>query len=121
MSEHVGRTDIFRADVAVVGAGPAGLAAAVAAAEAGASVVVVDSAAQPGGQYWRHRPETVVPEPDGRGHHDWDVYLDLRSRFDAARSRGMLVYLPGRSVWMAQKHDDGFTLRTTPTLAPPTP
>jgi NADP-dependent aldehyde dehydrogenase len=120
MTEHVVQVDIFWADVAVVGAGPAGLAAAVAAAEAGASVAVVDSAAQPGGQYWRHRPETVIPDPDGRGHHDWDVYLDLRSRFDAARTRGAITYLPGRSVWMAQKHDDGFTLRTTPTLASPT-
>ncbi|MCH6468868.1 NAD(P)/FAD-dependent oxidoreductase [Sinomonas terrae] len=109
------------ADVAVVGAGPAGLAAAVAAAEAGASVAVVDAAAQPGGQYWRHRPETVVPEPDGHGHHDWSVYLDLRSRFDAARALGRITYLPGRSVWMAQKDDGGFTLRTTPTIASPAP
>ncbi|MEA5455881.1 FAD-dependent oxidoreductase [Sinomonas sp. JGH33] len=105
-----------RADVAVVGAGPAGLAAAVAAAEAGASVVVVDSAAQPGGQYWRHRPEHAVAA-DGRGHHDWGVYLDLRARFDAARAAGRIAYLPGRQVWMAQKDDDGFTLRTTPTVA----
>lgn len=108
---------VVPAEVAVVGAGPAGLAAAVAAAEAGASVVVVDAAAQPGGQYWRHRPESVVPEPDGRGHHDWSVYLDLRSRFDTARSRGMIAYLPGRSVWMAQRTDEGFVLRTTPTVS----
>lgn len=108
---------VVPAEVAVVGAGPAGLAAAVAAAEAGASVVVVDAAAQPGGQYWRHRPESLVPEPDGRGHHDWSVYLDLRSRFDTARSRGMIAYLPGRSVWMAQRTDEGFVLRTTPTVS----
>ncbi|MDQ4501449.1 NAD(P)/FAD-dependent oxidoreductase [Sinomonas sp. ASV322] len=104
-------------DVAVVGAGPAGLAAAVAAVEAGARVVVVDSAAQPGGQYWRHRPENVVAA-DGRGHHDWGVYLDLRARFDAARATGAIEYVPGRQVWMAQNDDGGFTLRTTPTVAP---
>jgi NADPH-dependent 2,4-dienoyl-CoA reductase/sulfur reductase-like enzyme len=42
-----------RVDVAVVGAGPAGLAAACAAAEAGASVLLLDEAAAPGGQVWR--------------------------------------------------------------------
>jgi len=40
-------------DVAVVGAGPAGIAAASAAAEAGASVVLLDDNPAPGGQIWR--------------------------------------------------------------------
>ncbi len=40
-------------DVAVVGAGPAGIAAAVRAAEAGARVVVIDEGFGPGGQIWR--------------------------------------------------------------------
>ena len=43
----------IRAEVAVVGAGPAGLAAACRAAEAGASVVLLDEAPAPGGQVWR--------------------------------------------------------------------
>jgi NADPH-dependent 2,4-dienoyl-CoA reductase/sulfur reductase-like enzyme len=41
--------------VLVVGAGPAGLAATAHAAEAGARVLLVDAAAWPGGQVWRHR------------------------------------------------------------------
>jgi D-hydroxyproline dehydrogenase subunit alpha len=41
------------AGVAVVGAGPAGLAAACHAAEAGAHVVLLDEAPLPGGQIWR--------------------------------------------------------------------
>jgi thioredoxin reductase len=40
-------------DVAVVGGGPAGMAAAIAARRAGASVVLVDEYAAPGGQIWR--------------------------------------------------------------------
>ncbi|HSJ06205.1 MAG TPA: FAD-dependent oxidoreductase, partial [Longimicrobiales bacterium] len=40
-------------DVAVVGAGPAGIAATVLAAAAGRSVVVLDEARTPGGQVWR--------------------------------------------------------------------
>lgn len=105
------------ADVAVVGAGPAGLAAAVTASEAGAAVMVVDAGAQPGGQFWRHRPETVVPTPDGKGHHGWRTYLDLRARFDAACHQGRITYLPGRQVWMAERVDAGFVLRTTSTVA----
>jgi len=42
-------------DVAVVGGGPAGIAAACRAAEAGAAVVLLDENAAPGGQIWRAR------------------------------------------------------------------
>ncbi len=104
-------------DVAVVGAGPAGLAAAVAAVEAGARVAVVDAGAQPGGQFWRHAPETIHPEPGGHGHHGWNTYLDLRARFDAAQRAGRISYLPGLQVWMAERSDTGFILRTTRAFA----
>ena len=40
-------------DVVVVGAGPAGLAAAVRAAESGARVAMVDDNPHAGGQIWR--------------------------------------------------------------------
>jgi NADPH-dependent 2,4-dienoyl-CoA reductase/sulfur reductase-like enzyme len=50
-----------RVDVIVVGAGPAGLAAATAAASRGRRVLVVDQGAQPGGQIWRHRDGEAVP------------------------------------------------------------
>lgn len=43
-------------DVLVLGAGPAGLHAALAAAESGAQVVLVDDNPLPGGQIWRQRP-----------------------------------------------------------------
>src|SRR6185503_6075728 len=41
------------ADVAIVGAGPAGLSAALAAKGAGANVTVIDEYPQPGGQFYR--------------------------------------------------------------------
>ena len=48
-------------DIAVVGAGPAGLAAATAARESGARVLVVDAFSAAGGQYFM--------QPLGNGQH----------------------------------------------------
>ena len=48
-------------DVLVIGAGPAGIAAALAAAPSGASVVVVDDNPAPGGQIWRGGPRADRP------------------------------------------------------------
>jgi NADPH-dependent 2,4-dienoyl-CoA reductase/sulfur reductase-like enzyme len=45
-----------RFDVLIVGAGPAGIAAACAAAESGATVGIVDDNPGPGGQIWRGLP-----------------------------------------------------------------
>jgi NADPH-dependent 2,4-dienoyl-CoA reductase/sulfur reductase-like enzyme len=43
-------------EIAVIGAGPAGLAAASAAARAGARVTMLDAFPDPGGQYWMQAP-----------------------------------------------------------------
>jgi D-hydroxyproline dehydrogenase subunit alpha len=51
--------DERQVDVAVVGGGPAGMAAAVAARGAGASVVLIDEYAAVGGQIWRRRYDEV--------------------------------------------------------------
>ncbi|HEX6560247.1 MAG TPA: FAD-dependent oxidoreductase [Longimicrobiales bacterium] len=48
-------------DVAVVGAGPAGMAAAICAAEQGKRVVVLDESGRAGGQIWRHRETATLP------------------------------------------------------------
>lgn len=48
-------------DVLVVGAGPAGLAAAAAAASRGARVGLIDAQATAGGQVWRHDVEQADP------------------------------------------------------------
>ncbi len=55
-----GTTDPF--DVLVVGAGPAGMAAAVRAAECGARVGIVDDNAAPGGQIWRKAAGEEIAE-----------------------------------------------------------
>src|SRR5262245_32356318 len=51
-----------RCDVVVVGGGPAGLSAAVAAAESGAKVVLIDERPVPGGQFYKQPiPELDLP------------------------------------------------------------
>ena len=49
-------------DVAVIGAGPAGIAAACRAAEAGRTVVVLDEGLGPGGQIWRPKLGGLQPK-----------------------------------------------------------
>ncbi|MEU8301355.1 NAD(P)/FAD-dependent oxidoreductase [Micromonospora sp. NPDC048909] len=105
-------------DVAVVGAGPAGLAAAVEAAEAGLAVALLDAAGQPGGQYWRHYDETHDRPADRVGHHGWPVFTGLRNRLDALRAAGRIRHLPGHQVWLITRDEGGtFTLRMTATAS----
>ncbi len=57
-----------RTELAVVGAGPAGMAAAVVAAQAGARVTVVDEYSRPGGQYWKQLPRAFeLADPGALG------------------------------------------------------
>ncbi|VEA64831.1 Rhodocoxin reductase [Serratia plymuthica] len=48
-------------DVLIIGGGPAGLAAARAAAQSGQSVLVLDDNPRPGGQIWRDGPGAILP------------------------------------------------------------
>lgn len=50
-----------RCDILIIGAGPAGMAAALAAAPSGAAITVVDDNPQPGGQIWRDGPQVALP------------------------------------------------------------
>ena len=53
-------------EVLVVGAGPAGIAAAVCAAECGKRVALVDDNFKPGGQIWRGNSEARVHSEEGK-------------------------------------------------------
>jgi NADPH-dependent 2,4-dienoyl-CoA reductase/sulfur reductase-like enzyme len=68
--------------VLIIGAGPAGLAAAVAAREGGARVVLLDSAEDVGGQYWRHLPATRPARNESLLHHGWSTFRSLRERLE---------------------------------------
>ncbi|KQV11535.1 FAD/NAD(P)-binding oxidoreductase [Pseudomonas sp. Root329] len=51
------------ADLLIIGAGPAGMAAALAAASSGARIVLLDDNPLPGGQIWRDGPQAKLPNP----------------------------------------------------------
>jgi NADPH-dependent 2,4-dienoyl-CoA reductase/sulfur reductase-like enzyme len=92
-------------DVCVVGAGPAGLAAAAVAARGGAAVVLVDAGPRPGGQFWRHRAAGLAADADL--HHDIGLFTRLLTRLGPAKAR----YLPGHQVWTVSAGPAGGTVR----------
>ncbi|MEU5980507.1 NAD(P)/FAD-dependent oxidoreductase [Streptomyces sp. NPDC047315] len=99
-------------DLAVVGAGPAGLTAALTAADRGLTVALVDAAPRPGGQYHRHPHPALDTTPATR---DRSVFGAQRRRLDAHRRSGRIAYLPDRQVWSVQRTDPLWALRTTAT------
>ena len=69
-------------DVVVIGAGPAGLAAAATSAKAGLSTLLLDENAGPGGQVWRAIASTPVIERDCLGADYWaggDLVEEMRA------------------------------------------
>lgn len=90
-------------DLAIVGAGPAGLSAAVAAADLGLSVVVLDAAAAPGGQYYRHpAPGLGAARPEAL-HHGWAAFAALVRRLDRHTGTGWVRHLTHHHVWTVER------------------
>jgi D-hydroxyproline dehydrogenase subunit alpha len=85
--------------VLVVGAGPAGLAAAVAALDAGARVTLLDASDETGGQYWRHLPAVRAGRDEARLHHGWTAYQALHARVAADPACELIL---GAQVWSVE-------------------
>ncbi|MFD1883042.1 NAD(P)/FAD-dependent oxidoreductase [Paracoccus pacificus] len=83
-----------RADVVVIGAGPAGLAAATEAARAGLSVVLLDEQPAPGGQIYRG----IETAPASRVEILGPDYAEGGKLVREFRASGA-EYLPGALVW----------------------
>ncbi|GAA4715361.1 FAD-dependent oxidoreductase [Promicromonospora umidemergens] len=94
-------------NVVVVGAGPAGLAAARAAAVAGAQVTLLDAADGLGGQYWRHLPADRPAAREGVLHHRWATFGGLS---DVLRAHPAVTVLPSAQVWSLERLDGGVRL-----------
>jgi NADPH-dependent 2,4-dienoyl-CoA reductase/sulfur reductase-like enzyme len=89
-------------DVAVIGAGPAGLAAATVTASLGLATIVFDESPSPGGAIWRALTTTPLRRPEVLGPDYWRGSGTVRA-FQAAGSE----YLPATSVWAAAPRGDG--------------
>jgi NADPH-dependent 2,4-dienoyl-CoA reductase/sulfur reductase-like enzyme len=85
-----------RADVAVVGAGPAGMAAALAAADLGCRVIMVDASATMGGQIYR------PPAFTGAGTAAHATAPRMPRRLRRAASHNRVHHLPQTTVWHAE-------------------
>ncbi|MGL4441585.1 MAG: FAD-dependent oxidoreductase, partial [Bosea sp. (in: a-proteobacteria)] len=88
-------------DVAVVGAGPAGLSAALAAAQSGLSVVMVDERKQAGGQYYKQPAHGFAVN---------EAQLDRQFRDGRALAASVaaagVTHLADTSVWSSTGKDD---------------
>ncbi|WP_175408453.1 NAD(P)/FAD-dependent oxidoreductase [Streptomyces sp. TRM64462] len=92
-------------DLAVVGAGPAGLAAAVTAADLGLSVTLLDAGERPGGQFYRHpAPGIGAARPEAL-HHGWRHFAARARRLDTHRQHHRVTYLPSHHVWTVVRDD----------------
>ncbi|MEU0072233.1 FAD-dependent oxidoreductase [Streptomyces sp. NPDC006332] len=100
--------------LAVIGAGPAGLAATVAAAALGVRVTLLDSAARAGGQFFRQPAAELRATRPQALHHQWRTWERLRDALDAHLVAGTVRHLTDHHVWLVERRttqgDEGFTV-----------
>lgn len=93
----------MRTDLAVIGAGPAGLAAALAAERRGLRVALVDAAPEPGGQFYRQPAPALRAERPQTLHHQWRTWTRLRDRLATSSVR----LLTEHHVWSVERTPEG--------------
>lgn len=93
-------------NVVIIGAGPAGLSASLAAAAAGAPVLLIDSNSRLGGQYWRMSADDFQDQHNQ--HFDLDTGLLL---INAVKARKEIEVWSGAQIWSATNKDGKNTLR----------
>ncbi|MFD4554526.1 FAD-dependent oxidoreductase [Streptomyces sp. NPDC058469] len=92
-----------RPHLAVIGAGPAGLAATIAAAAHGVRVTLIDSAARAGGQFYRQpAAELNVGRPQAL-HHQWRTWERLRDALEGHVKAGRVGHLTDHHVWFVER------------------
>lgn len=93
------------ADLLIIGAGPAGMAAALAAAPSGARIVMLDDNPLPGGQIWRDGPQANVPDQARRLRERLQACSNIR-RHAATR----VIANPGPKQLLVENDDDGWLI-----------
>ena len=92
-------------DVAVIGAGAAGVAASVVAARSGCRVSLLDTGVRPGGQYYRGADLSALPA-SGLS------YAALAGDVDRLISSGAVDYRPRTTAYALERAGDRLVVRT---------
>ncbi|WP_328676344.1 FAD-dependent oxidoreductase [Streptomyces sp. NBC_00343] len=95
-----------RPHLAVIGAGPAGLAATVAAAAHGVHVTLIDSAARAGGQFYRQPATELNAGRPQALHHQWRTWERLRDALARHVEAGRVTHLTDHHVWLVERRSD---------------
>ncbi|WNZ07225.1 NAD(P)/FAD-dependent oxidoreductase [Streptomyces sp. 11x1] len=93
--------------LAIVGAGPAGLAAALAAASRGVRVTVVDAGRAAGGQFYRQPSAGLGARRPQALHHQWRTWQRLRDGLAREVAAGRVTHLPDHHVWCVERRSEG--------------
>ena len=101
-------TEQRRFEVVVVGAGPAGLAAAAATTGAGLRTCLVDGGRDIGGQYWRGAAKDTARDRDL--HHDLPRLEWLMAQLSAVTHTGLLTHVAAHQVWSLESGSQGHRL-----------
>jgi len=99
--------------LAVIGAGPAGLTAALAAAARGVRVTLVDSAPQAGGQFYRQTAPGLGARRPQALHHQWRTWERLRDGLAAHIAAGRVTHLTEHHVWFVERQSGTSTADDT--------
>jgi len=92
---------MIRRSLVIVGAGPAGMSAAIAAARAGLRPLVLDDNPQPGGQIYRRPPPALAPHLTHPSHSGDDLFhqlQELQDRIDIQSSAAVWGIFPSRQL-----------------------
>ena len=91
-------------DILVIGAGPAGLSAALAARQSGAAVIILDERPQSGGQYYKPiAPSHIASTPPDK------QYVSGTALLEATQNAGVEI-IQGSTVWGAFAVDEVLAL-----------
>ncbi|WP_448723620.1 FAD-dependent oxidoreductase [Pseudomonas farris] len=93
------------ADLLIIGAGPAGMAAALAAAPNGARIIMLDDNPLPGGQIWRDGPQANVPDQARRLRERLQACSNIRHHAGAR-----VIASPGPKQLLVEDDDDGWLI-----------
>ena len=93
----------LRFDVAIVGAGPAGIAAALAAADSGRNVGLIDDNPAAGGQIWRVAHDSARPSASS-------IWFDRLNKSAVQIVRGARVFHAAKGYLAAESDDRAFQI-----------